>query len=174
LSAAIAGPVSAGSDYTRVELLAAFLYRIGSYVEWTNDALPEEQSSLDLCVVGHDPLGISLTELEGEPLKDRVLHVRRLRAKDSLTGCHILFIGDHGKQGAQLIERASTRTGLLITSDRRAFACAGGTLQFYDQGNSISLKINLDAAKRADLQFSSNFLSLTKIKTDKSCKEIAQ
>lgn len=167
---AIVGTASAGSQITPTELLAVFLYRIGSYVEWTDDALPKTQTSLDLCIVERSQLGIPLTELEGEPLKDRVFHVRQLRAKDSLQGCHILFIGDQGKRGARLIERARLRTGLLITSDRRGFACEGGTLQFYSHGNHLGLKVNLDAVKRAEVRLSSNLLKIAKIETDHSCK----
>lgn len=171
LSAALTGAALAGIEFSRIELLAAFLYRIGSYVEWSIESLPDTQASLRLCVVKHKQFGSSLRELDGEPLKGRVLSVRHLNWNDSLDGCHILFDGERGQRGTRLLARARLQRGLLTTSDRPGFACQGGILEFFDRDNSIKLRVNTDAAARAGLEISSNVLSLAEIETDERCVE---
>jgi len=161
---------NAAPAFTREELMAVFLYRLGSYVEWPESSLAAEDPTLQLCIVGRDPFGSALSYHAGAPLKGRSFEIKRIDPGDPIEGCQILFLSASETRGRRVLERLATLHGVLSTSDRPDFTCRGGILRFYVAEESLKLEIDPDAAQRAGLQISSKVLSLAQIREPDACE----
>ena len=94
---ALAGATAPGDRLAQsspeYQLKAVFLFNFAQFVEWPASAFPEPDTPLAICVLGEDPFGPYLDEtVRGETVGNHPLAVRRYRAVDEVTGCHILFV----------------------------------------------------------------------------------
>jgi len=157
--------------YTRQELMAAFLYRIGSYVEWENRALPIDAPTVNLCIAGRDPFGKALAFHDGSPIKGRALSVRHVSPTSSVEGCHILFLSRSEQHAARILHRLKSLSGVLTASDRSDFTCRGVVLRFFVQTERLTFEVNPKAAARSNLEISSKVLSLARLTEPSECEE---
>ena len=91
-------------------------------------------------------------------VNDRPLTVRRFRRVEDIGACHILFIS-RPEQGHldQLLDSLKGRS-VLTVSDAERFASHGGMIGFATEQNRIRLRVNLEAARAANLTISSKLL----------------
>ena len=140
-------------------LKAVFLFNFAQFVEWPASAFPEADTPLVIGVLGDDPFGAYLDEtVRGERVNDRPLTVRRYRRVEEIGACHILFIS-RPEQGHldQLLDSLKGRS-VLTVSDAERFASHGGMIGFATERNRIRLRVNLEAARAANLTISSKLL----------------
>jgi hypothetical protein len=140
-------------------LKAVFLFNFAQFVEWPASAFPEPGTPLVIGVLGEDPFGAYLDEtVRGERVDDRALTVRRYRRGEEIGACHILFIS-RSEQGHldQLLDSLRGRS-VLTVSDAERFASRGGMIRFVTEQNRIRLRVNLEAARAANLTISSKLL----------------
>lgn len=141
------------------QLKAVFLFNFAQFVEWPTSAFPEPDTPLSICILGEDPFGGYLDEtVRGETVANHPLSVRRYRTVEEIKGCHILFVGR--KEQAHLSEILDSLKGhsVLTVSDAERFASRGGMIRFVTDHNRIRLRINLEAARAANLTLSSKLL----------------
>jgi hypothetical protein len=158
---ACGAPLFAAGSGSEYEIKAAFLYKFASFVEWPNDdrALP-----VGLCVLGVDPFGDSLEDVvKGKSINGRGFLVRRLKAGDAVTDCHILFIGASEQRTLSMILARLRGSPLLTVGDVAEFCQNGGAINLVLSDHRVHLEINPAAAERARLQLSSRLLSLARI-----------
>lgn len=154
---ALAAPTLAAP--TEYDVKAAFLFNFSQFVDWPDMAFADAQSPLVIGVLGTDPFGNALDEIvRGETVKGRPLEVRRFRSVGEMDTCHILFI-DRSEQRrfAEILAGLKGRS-ILTVGDFEDFAESGGVIRFVSAGNKIRLRINLDAARAANLTISSKLL----------------
>src|SRR6266542_5258052 len=140
-------------------LKAVFLFNFAQFVEWPASAFPEPDTPLVIGVLGDDPFGAYLDEtVRGERVNDRPLTVRRYRRVEEIGACHILFISRQ-EQGHldQILDSLKGRS-ILTVGDAEGFASRGGMIRFTTEQNRIRLRVNLDAARAANLTISSKLL----------------
>lgn len=141
------------------QLKAVFLFNFAQFVEWPPSTFPKSDAPLVICILGADPFGDYLDEtVRGEIVSGRQLVVRRYQRADEASNCQILFISlDQAGHLPDVIESIKGRS-VLTVSDVDHFAGRGGMIRFVTEHNRIRLRINLDAARSANLTISSKLL----------------
>lgn len=142
------------------EIKAAFLYHFARFVEWSGEDAEEEMA---LCVLGSDPFGRALDNLEGKAVRDRALTVRRLDGMQAAQSCHILFISASEQGRLPQLLNALQAGEVLTVGETKTFTKDGGMIRLFEAGNKIRFEVNLEAARRAQLTISSRMLKLADV-----------
>jgi hypothetical protein len=142
---------------------AAFLYNFAKFAEWPASVFNHFSDPLVICVLGADPFGNALGELEGESVGGRSIEVRRARTLEELGRCHILFISNSLSAEARGICRALSRKPILTVSDIERFAQLGGMIGLTMFDKRIRFDINLKAAEHAGLKLNPQLLRLATV-----------
>lgn len=143
---------------TRLEysVKANYLVRFAAFVEWQPQAFASAQSPVVICTTGRDPFSGGLeTASRGQTAHGRSLVVRR-PAAGSLTGCHILYVG----QGStEAVTASAGRPGLLVVTDNAA-GPNRGAVHFVVHEGRVRFHIDQSAATRSGLRVNSRLLNL--------------
>lgn len=161
LVAIFASPVTVRSAPTdEYQVKAAFLFNFAKFVVWPANAFPNANTPLVIGVLGHDPFGAYLDDIvRGERVDNRQLLVQRYRSPAEVTDCHVLFISRSESSRIDRIVSTLKDRKLLIVTD--ADGGQGGVIiRFVMVGNRIRFKIDVEAAKAANLSISSKLLRL--------------
>jgi hypothetical protein len=146
------------------QLKAGFLYNFTHFVEWPASAFEGADSPIVIGVLGNDPFSNDLDAIvQGEKVNNRPLVVQRYRQIEDVKSCHILFVS---RSEAKKLERVFTSLGnrsVLTVGETDDFVRRGGVIRFITEDNKIRFKINLAAAKAANLTISSKLLRAAKI-----------
>ena len=141
------------------QLKAVFLFNFAQFVEWPAVAFPNSETPLVIGILGEDPFGPYLDEtVRGETVHDRPLVVRRFRSVAEITTCHILFISRREDRRLKGILDSLRGRSILTVSDADGFARRGGMIRFVTDHHRIRFRINLEAARAANLTLSSKLL----------------
>jgi hypothetical protein len=152
----LATQTSANPDY-RVK--ATFLFQFTQFVVWAPTAFSTDRTALVIGILGEDPFGMFLDEtVRDERSNGRPLIVERYRRLEDLRNCHVLFVSQSEVNRISDILEALKGRSVLLVADAAGFADRGGMIQFVTQGNRIRLRINVAAARAANLTISSNLL----------------
>jgi hypothetical protein len=142
------------------QVKAAFILNFAKFVDWPSDAF-SDAGSLVVGVVGDDPFGGALDQLNGNTVNGRRLRIKRLRWDDNLRACQILFVNNsEGKHLGKIME--SIRGTSILTIEMSQFNQSGGMIRFLTQDNKVRFEINAAAAGQARLRISSKLLALSK------------
>jgi hypothetical protein len=145
---------------TEYDVKAAYLFNFGKFVKW-----PAREMSLarsfNICVLGRDPFGSKLDELvSGEVLEGKRLSVFRVSSATEASACPIIFISRSEGSRLPAILTALRRHPVLTVSDISGFSNKGGMIEFLMQGEKVRFQVNLPAAQRSGLVFSSELLKV--------------
>jgi len=157
----VAPPPASPTTASEYQLKAVFLFNFTKYVEWPAATFTDSQAPFVIGVLGDDPFGPALDEtVRGEKVNGRALVVRRYTAKEEIKDkdCQILFISQSEASRLEQIVAALKGRGVLTVGDFDKFTDRGGMIWLVTENNKIRLKINLEAAKAANLTISSNLL----------------
>ncbi|HEY2328590.1 MAG TPA: YfiR family protein [Verrucomicrobiae bacterium] len=154
------GAARAGTEISKeYQVKAVFLFNFAQFVEWPTNAFPETQTPLVIGILGDDPFGAFLDEtVRGETVNTRPLVIRRFRRVEDIKMCHILFISQSEAKRLDRIFTDLKDRNILTVGDSENFASRGGMIRFNIEQNKIQLRINLEAAKAANLTISSKLL----------------
>lgn len=153
-----ADPIVTAEEYA---LKAAFLYRFTNFVQWPGDSTG--QDVFQICLLGRDPFGSVINELEREMVQGRKINIKRMQRPGEEPDCHLIFISASEIGRRQTLLRVLSKTeGVLTVSDMDGFTKAGGVIQFVKVGNRVRFVINVEAADRASLKVSSKLLRLSR------------
>ena len=135
---------------------AAYLYNFALFAQWP--ALPA--GDFQLCVLGNTPLDAELERLQGKRVQNLPIAMRRIMPGDSLDGCQLLYVDERNRRILDgLLERLAGSPVLTIT-DASGLADRGIMIEMRRQSQRIVFDVNLAAARRAHLDFSSRLLKL--------------
>ena len=154
---------TSSSEY---QIKAVFLFNFAQFVEWPPQTFPETQTPLIIGILGEDPFGAALDEtVRGEIVNNRYVVVERYRSVEEIKTCHLLFISRTEAGRLQQIFASLKGRSILTVGEAEGFARLGVMIRFVTVKNKIRLKINLDAAKAANLTISSKLLRPAEIVT---------
>jgi len=141
------------------QVKAVFLFNFAQFVEWPPSAFSDPGAPLVICVLGEDPFGPYLDQtVRGETVQAHPLAVQRSRRVEEIRGCHILFVGrEEQERLGEILDTLKGRPTLTV-SDADGFSRRGGMIGFMTDRNRIRLRINLEAARAAELTLSSKLL----------------
>ena len=148
---------------------AAYLYNFVKFVEWPPGAFRNEYVPFLIGILGDDPFGDLLdSAVKDKGIFSRAIHVKRFDGFDGtqiaqLRHCQILFIAYSEKGRLREILQALRGSQVLTVSEIEKFPLLGGMIFFDQEGQRVTLAINLKAAQRAQLTISSKLLQVSKI-----------
>ncbi|MCU7834335.1 MAG: YfiR family protein [gamma proteobacterium symbiont of Taylorina sp.] len=145
-------------------LKSAFLYNFARLVDWPSNTFKTSMSPIRLCFIGNDSFDNALQAIQNKKANSRPLIIKRNIAVSEIPHCQILFINQSEEDNLYNILDISAQYPILTVSDLADFAHKSGHIHFFvKKNNTLSLEVNLDAIKQANLQISSRILSLAKI-----------
>jgi hypothetical protein len=144
------------------EVKAAFIYNIAKFVEWPEKALSESKSVFNLCIIGADPFGRSVQQIEGKIVKGRRLEVTRVASVREVKGCNALFISRSEKERLAGITEAAGSLSVLTIGDTEGYAPGGVMVNFRLEQRKVRFDIDLEKTKRSRLLISAQLLKLAR------------
>jgi hypothetical protein len=146
------------------KLKSAMLYNLTNFVEWPDSAYSDRKAPIVLCILGQDPLAISLASTIPKETDDgRPMLMRHIQSDKETRGCHILYISSSERKTAAHIFSTLNGSSTLTVGEMTQFAARGGIIQFSMEDQHVRFDINLEAASRAGLRISSKLLALAQI-----------
>lgn len=153
----------AQAESTEAELKAAFVYGFTRYVEWPEETLKASAESFDLCLLGgRTVFSEALRDLQGKFVKNRPLRVREVSHADNFKSCQILVLTDNETEHFESVLRRLSGMPVLTVNGSSRFLQAGGMISLVPENNKLRFDINLAAAQKSKLVFSSNLLKLAR------------
>jgi hypothetical protein len=146
------------------QVKAVFLFNFAQFVTWPPAVFTSPDEPFRIGVLGDDPFDGFLDEtVNGEKVDGHPLVVQRYASPEDVKDCRILFISRSESGRMEDILAGLKDKGVLTVGDTEGFVKSGGIIRFATEGNKIHFKINLEAAKRANLVISSQVLRLAEI-----------
>ena len=146
------------------QVKAVFLYNFCQFVEWPAKAFAHPNDPLVIGILGENPFENYLEEtVKGEKANGHSLEVRHFQTVDQIRECHILFINLPEKDELKKALSALSSRNLLTVGDVSNFAKQGGIVRFFTENNKTRIRINLAAAKKAELTIHSKLLKLADV-----------
>lgn len=156
-------PVQAadGTETLEQRVKAAFLYKFAGYVEWPAKSFARPETPVMIGVMGNEVLAAELVQaVAGRTVNDRMVMVKRLKAGESLSGIHILFIGRaESARLDQLAQSAQPRSILTVTESDSALT-HGSVINFVLTDGRVRFEIARDTAEKSGLKLSSRLLAV--------------
>jgi len=172
---ALAAFASAQNRMPEYDVKAAYLFNFGKFVRFTPPDANGERQNFDICIVGEDPLGVTLDDLtQNEQLDGKPVRVLRLKTAAEARQCAIAYIS--ASEGSRVKNDLDALRGqpVLTVSDSDKFIQNGGMIQFVTQQNHVRFAVNLDAVRSARLGLSSELLRVAISVTGKPSAEVLQ
>ena len=152
-------PAHGAEVYTEDSVKAAFIFRFAGYIEWPPQA--DKTQTFKIAVLGADSIAMRLQGLIGErTVHNRPARILRIASIRDATGVQILFIGaEHRGELRNLLSAVADR-GMLVITDEEHGLDAGSTINFLMADRRVRFEVSTDAAHRAQLNVSSELLSV--------------
>lgn len=154
------------------ELKSAFLYNFAKFIQWPPRTFPTADAPLVIGVIGHNPFGDYLNELQGRRIGGHQIQIEQFdnASEARKENCHVLFIGDRKRTAKIITELETAHADVLTVTDEvdtDSFQSAGAVINLVTTANrTVHFEINVDAARRAELKINSSLLNLAKIVRD--------
>lgn len=161
LIALLGSNAASATPLTEVQSLTiAFLYNFMKLSEWPSDTRSTE---LTLCVTEGGEFGAELDSMNGKPVQNRTLKVKRLVLGDNPTDCELLFLPGEEKpirlhEWLKLIESKP----VLSVSDTPHFLDEGGMISLVNEDNRLQFEVNLELVEKAGIEMSSQILKIAR------------
>lgn len=143
------------------DIKAALIYKFLPFVTWPET--DDTPSSLTLGVVGKNPFGDTLREIEGRQIGSRSLVIRHLDSNADiaqLKRCQVLFLAEADEENLRRILREVSGLPILTIGDCTGFIDQGGIIGFVTKERRIAFEINLSAIAKATLAIRSQLMRL--------------
>jgi hypothetical protein len=137
------------------QLKAQIALRALLFVQWPPSALADNQP-LALCLTEPGALADALEAMAGQSINGHRLEARRVAA-DRLEDCHVAHVG-----APALDALRTTPRGLLLIGDAHALTERGVMLNLVLDQRRVVFDIDLQAARRAGLELSTQLLRLAR------------
>lgn len=154
-------PAAAQDNNLEQSVKAAYLLKLGAFVDWPDVSSDSPTSAVRLCVVGDDPFGNLLERAaQGQRVKDRPVVIQRLRTATREPHCHIMFVAGSADQSVMDALAAVQGTPTLTITDAARRPGAKGVVNFVVHEKRVRFEIDDKTAAENGLSISSKVLSL--------------
>jgi hypothetical protein len=145
------------------QIKAAFLYKFGGFVEWPAAAFARAEASFSIGVLGAETVAAELERLvAGRTVQGRSIAVQKLKRGDSLTGLHLLFVGQsEAGRLAEIVGAAKGQPLLIVTETDNALA-RGSMINFITVDDKVRFDVALPEAERGQLRISARLLAVAR------------
>jgi uncharacterized protein DUF4154 len=140
---------------------AAYISKLGLFVDWPKDTFASPTSAIVVCVAGTNPFGNTLDKLsQGGRIGGRPIIVRYLKTVSRDSGCSILYAGGSDEQSVDQALAAVSGTGVLTVTDEAHEGRVGAIVDFVVQDGRVRFTIDDRAAAQNGIIVSSHLLGL--------------
>ncbi len=155
-------PHLSADDMDQYRVKSAFIFNFALLSQWPDTAPPSAE--IRVFVVGNDSLRGYFKSIDGKRIGERVLRVHFPLPNEEFTDPHMLFISEEVDTKTTLRLLLETRGKSVITiGERSAFNKLGGMIRFFVENNRLKFEINLAAAQKEGIRFSSRLLKIATI-----------
>lgn len=158
------------SGNVEIQIKAAYLLKFGNYVEWPPETFTGADKSFRIGIVGADELADELAQMVvGRAVNGRPITVRKLRAGESTSDMHLLFIGyPPGARLTDLLAQLQGRPTLVVTDSQEALAY-GSMINFVVVDGRLRFEVAPKNAARGKIDISARLLATAfKVKAEPS------
>lgn len=151
------------------EVKSAFLYNFAKFIQWPPKKFIASRGPLIIGVIGRNPFGHYITDLQDKPIGTHRIKVEFYTSVDEARRCHLLFIKDSRARATRIVDELRDADVLTVTDeiDEDSFKSVGAVINLTTTANkTVRFEINVDAARRAELEINSSLLNLAKIVRD--------
>ena len=146
---------------TEYEVKAAYLYKLGKFVEWPDKSTSLADDAFPICVLGQDPFRTTFdTTIAGENINGKKVVIKRIARPNDAASCRIVFISSSEESRLKEILTVLSKTSVLTVSDMPRFTERGGMVEFVVDSSRVRFQVNLSTAERAGLTLSSQLLKV--------------
>jgi len=154
-------PAHAQLDNPREEAIkAAFLYNFAKFTEWDTSRFGGASAPVVFCVGIDSPLRPAVSALQGNLVRSHPVEVVTIASGARLSPCHVLFIDSTLPEAIRRRLDGDELRGVLTVSDLPNFARSGGDIGLYYENDHLRFEINIGAAGKSGITFSSKLLQL--------------
>jgi hypothetical protein len=136
------------------------LYDFLQFTNWPSVEDPAAAAILNLCVYARGPVAEALTGLEGRFTGRQRIHVRVW--PETAQDCQVLYFPPSADAQSYLATLGPLPSSSLAIAEGPAALDPRVAVQLYEVGDKLAFSINLTAARRSGLAFSSKLLRLAK------------
>ena len=149
----------AGESDSENAVKAAYLCRLGSFVDWPQSVLNDEQFTI--AVMDDDGVGAELEHLlPHQKIKNRRIQLRRVTSVREVADAQILYVGPSHRVGLSQIVASTTGRPVLLVTSQEAALDAGSMVNFVMVEHRVRFEISMDASARSNLTIGSELLSV--------------
>jgi YfiR/HmsC-like len=163
-------------DSSEYLIKAGFVYNFAKLTEWPVGSFAQPDSPIVIGILGTDPFGAIIDHVvDNKQINGRGVVVKRLKWGDrlkerqyklwlnDLLQCNILYVSS--SELPHLDELISIVKGIpiLTVGDTPGFAMRGGVINLILDDDKVRFEVNVEAARRANLNISSRLLALARI-----------
>lgn len=150
---------------------AVFVLNVAKFVRWPEATEEAHRDQLTLCYDQDDVLGSAYEIIRNHSVNGRPLTRKWINSRQDLDACDILLLSEAGLKRYRNAPLVSADTPLLVIADLTAHKSTGEAypgvhVALVRKGSKIGFDINLSAAHRSHLKFSSRLLRLARIVGD--------
>jgi hypothetical protein len=146
----------AGAQLGEYQVKAAYLYNFVKFVQWAPGDRP-----IVIAVVGRDPFETMIDDVvRGRVVGGRPIVVKRLRPRDDVSTCDVLFVSASEAERTPEILRQVSGAPILTIGETDSFLKDGGMVRFFHEEDKVRFQINVVAVDRGRLKMHSQLLSL--------------
>jgi len=151
------------ADNSEYAVKAAFLFHFAQLTNWPSGTFQHEGDPVTFCTIGRDPFnGAFEATLSGKMVKEHPVRILHLKQLSGVEGCQVLFIGASESAHLSALFTNLHNSPILTTGETDEFVRSGGMIGFRREGDRLRFDINLAAAEKCKMTFSSELLSLAK------------
>jgi hypothetical protein len=142
------------------QLKAAFVSKFPEFTEWPTVAL-DSRNTIDICVARPNPFGSTVSDFAaGEIVRGRQLQVREIASPADVPSCLVLFIPATSAAEQRELLVSAQKTPVLTVGESTTFLEEGGIIYLRLVDGRVRFDVNVGAANRVGVRFSSQFLRL--------------
>jgi hypothetical protein len=150
--------VCSGADDVEYKLKAAFMLNFARFINWPEEVGDNE--SFKICIYGQNPFGSALSGIEKKTIAGNPVDIVMTGKLSDLKGCRLVFISRSEEANLLKVFKEIEGEPIVAVSDIKAFAEAGGTMEFVSQNNKLGFKVNHTKAKMNGLKINASLLGL--------------
>ena len=145
------------------KIKAVYLFNFLKFTEWTEVKFLGLGDTIRITILGEDPFGDAFESLEGRTIKGKILQITQISSIQNLEPCHLLYISNSEKDYLEQVFKFVDNSKMLTVGETELFTQLGGIIGFLIEDNTVQFVINLSAADRAGIKFSSQLLQIARI-----------
>lgn len=146
---------------TEYEVKAGLLYKFLPFIRWPE--AKDGRTTLTLAVVGKNPFGKILDQVEGRRIGAHTLRVEYFESDappEQLRRCQVVYVAETDPEKRRAILDAVAGRPVLTVADSAGFAAAAGMIGFVTQGGRVAFEINVTSVEKAGLTIRSQLMRL--------------